>query len=686
VRREARGASREARREARGGKRLRAERAAKDPSTEKRGGEKRWTAVLYALAIVGLTIAVYAPVRHFELVNWDDPNYISENPVVLGGLSWSRVRWAFTTTHAPYWHPMTWISLLTDVSLYGRDAGGYHVTSLIIHVCTSVLLFLLLRRMTRATGRSAFVAAIFAIHPLHVESVAWIAERKDVLSTLFWALTIWAYVAYAAKPDWRRYLGVVALYGLALMSKPMVVTLPVVLLLLDWWPLRRFAGPDHFRQGYTPPSIDAAVGPVFRPAGAGRLVLEKLPLFAMAAAETVATMIVQRRVGAVAGLQALPLGARVANGTVSYVVYIWKTIWPTHLAAFYPFHAYPVWMLAAAAAALAAATAGAFAVRDRAPFVFVGWLWYLVTLAPVIGLTQAGEQARADRFMYVPMIGLLIAAAWLTAQVSGLRRLRAHGSWIAVALVIGYAVPARAQVETWADGPTLWRHAMAVVPGNYIAYQDLGEALRDRGQLDEALANIRQAFAYVPPNSPGLIAMLHNDAGLVLARQDKTDDAAKEFGDAVRLSPNFAEAHNNLGDALATEGRLADAAEHFQIAADLKPDFVEAQVGLGSTLLKQGRAAEAIPHYKAALALNSELAEAHDGLGAALAMLGKGDEAMPEYNEALRLRPDLPTAHLNIAVLLIQRGQIEDARRHLLTALSIDPGYEPARQLLAKLR
>lgn len=617
--------------------------------------------LVLAVAIAALTIAVYAPVRHFELVNWDDPNYITDNPVVLGGLSWSSVRWAFTTTHSPYWHPLTWLSLLTDVSLYGQDAGGYHVTSLIIHLCTSLLLFLLLRRMTRATRLSAFVAAMFAVHPLHVESVAWIAERKDVLSTLCWALTIWAYLAYVARPDWRRYLGVVALYALALMSKPMVVTLPALLLLLDWWPLRRSAT-------------------------ATRLVLEKLPLFAMAAAEGVATMIVQRRVGAVAGLEALPIGARAANATVSYVVYVWKTIWPAHLAAFYPFHAYPAWTIALAAAALAAATAGAFAVRHRAPYVFVGWFWYLIALTPVIGLTQAGEQARADRFMYVPMIGLLIAATWFLARVSWLERLRAYGSWIAVLLVIAYAVPARAQVETWADGPTLWRHAAAVVPCNYIAYQDLGEALRDRGQLDAALANIRQAFACVPPRSPGLVAMLRNDAGLVLARQDQAPAAVKEFAEAVRLSPNFAEAHNNLGDALATEDRLDEARQQFQLAVQLKPDFVEAQVGLGSTLIKAGRAVDAVPHYKAALALNPNLAEGHDGLGAALAMLGRTDEAMAEYNEALRLRPDLPTAHLNIAVLLIRSGRIDAARQHLLTALSIDPNYEPARQLLARLR
>lgn len=623
-----------------------------------------WTTILLALGIAVVTIAVYAPVRTFALVNWDDPTYIIDNPMVLGGLTWQGARWAFTTTHSPYWHPLTWLSLLADVSIFHQNAGGYHVTNLLIHVCTSVLVFLLLRRMTGMVGPSAFVAAIFAVHPLHVESVAWVAERKDVLSTLLWTLTIWTYVSYTIRRGLGGYAGMLVLYGLALMSKPMVVTLPSVLLLLDWWPLGRF-----------------------REVSTSRLVLEKVPLLAMAATVSVVTIIVQRRVGAVAGLDALPMDARIANATVSYLVYIWKTIWPAGLAAFYPFRAYPRWEVAAAAMALVAATVTAVAVRTRAPYVLVGWLWYVVTLAPVIGLTQTGEQARADRFMYVPMIGLLLvvgwtARSWLIAHPTAPRRVAVF----ACALVLVSAVAARAQVNTWSDSVTLWQHAIAVVPGNYVAYQNLGEALRDRGRLDEALTSARQAFAYMPPNSPGLVAMLHNDVGLVLARQGNTADAAKDFAAAVRLTPHFAEAHINLGDALAAEGRLAEAAAHFQLAAELKPDAIEAQVGLGGTLLKEGRPADAVPHYQAALAQNPQLAEAHDGLGAALAMLGNDQRAMAEYDIALRLRPDLPAVHLNIAVMLIRLGRIEEARRQLLAALSIDPRFEQARRLLATIR
>jgi tetratricopeptide (TPR) repeat protein len=618
--------------------------------------------VIISLALAALTAIVYAPVRTFELVNWDDPSYVTDNPIVRGGLTWSSALWAVTTTHSPYWHPMTWLSLLLDVSLFGGDAGAYHVTSAAIHVATTLVLFLLLRRMTGAAGPSAFVAAIFAVHPLHVESVAWIAERKDVLSTFFWVLTIWAYVSYTRAPSAGRYLVVVAWYALALMSKPMVMTLPVVLLLLDWWPLGRFGGPK---------------GLPF-----GGLFIEKIPLFAMAIATALATAIVQRRVGAVAGLEALPLGARIENAIVSCGVYIWKTVWPANLAAFYPLHAYPLWVVLLAAAALVAITAAAIRVRRRLPHVAVGWLWFLVTVAPVIGLTQAGEQARADRFMYVPMIGLLLIVAF-SRWPARLANARLAGAFV---LIAASAVASRAQVLTWADSETLWRHAIEVVPRNYLAYQNLGEALRDRNRLDEALTNLRLALEDAPPNSPGLEAMIHNDLGLVLSRKGQTGEAAREFDEAVRLDPVFAEAQLNLANALAAEGRLTDAEPHYAAAIALKPDLVEPQVGLGGVLLEQRRPAEAIPHFETALRLDPAVPQAHNGLGAAYAMQGREADALREYDEALRLDPSLVTAHFNAAVLMLKQGRTDEARRHLDAALQIDPGYAPATQLRARLQ
>jgi tetratricopeptide (TPR) repeat protein len=336
-----------------------------------------------------------------------------------------------------------------------------------------------------------------------------------------------------------------------------------------------------------------------------------------------------------------------------------------------------------AAAALATATAVAIRVRQRYPHVFVGWLWYLITVAPVIGLMQAGEQAMADRFMYVPMIGLLMIVAW-TAQ--GLW-LRAQGLWLmGSCLVVVFAVTARAQAVHWADSLTLWQHAARVVPDNYIAYENMGQALRERGQLEDALESYKKALTVVPSHSPALEAMIRNDLGLVLTRQGKSAEALPQFDAAIRLNPAFAEAQINLGNALAADGRYTDAAGHYATALSTKPNLTEGRVGLGGVLLKEGRAEEAGAQYSAALGLDPNLAQAHNGMGAALAMKGQDASAMSEYREALRLKPDLVTVHLNIAALLIKEGRIEEARGHLETALSIDPGYEPARQLLGRLR
>jgi tetratricopeptide (TPR) repeat protein len=616
--------------------------------------------VLIAAGLVLLNVFVYASVRHFQLVNWDDPTYVTENPTVLGGLSWSSAWWALTTGHSPYWQPITWLSHLLDVTLFGTDAGAYHVTNLVLHIANTLLVFEAFRRMTADIGPSAFVAAIFAVHPLHVESVAWIAERKDVLSTFFWVLSILAYAAYVRRPAWPRYVVLLVLYALALMSKPMVATLPVVLLLLDIWPLRR-AGPGTW----------------------SRAIAEKAPLLALALATSAATVIIQYRVGAMAGLDALPWHLRAANATIGYVAYLWKTIWPTHLAAFYPLFAISPARVAAAAAALVAVTAAVVALRARYPYLLVGWLWYILTVAPVIGLLQAGEQGMADRFMYVPMIGILIMVAWGVRDLAeGLRK----SSWLmaaaAAAVVIACAVTARAQAAHWEDSVTLWRHATRVTPDSYIAHENLGQALRELGQLDEATASYDRALVHAPGGSPGYVAVIQNSLGMVLTRAGKPDEALGHFATAARLNPGFAEAQSNLGNALAATGRLPEAIDHYREAVRLKPDYTEPRVGLGSALLSQGLAADAIPHYREALRLDPELAQAHNGLGAALSMQGHDEDAMAEYTEALRLKPDLPTAHLNVALLLMKKGDVAHARRHLEEALTIDPGYAPARRAL----
>ena len=608
-----------------------------------------------------LNLFVYGSVGNFELVNWDDPTYITENPTVLRGLSWSTAWWALTTGHSPYWHPLTWLSHLLDVTLFGSNAGPYHIVNAVLHTGNSLLLFELLRRTTNAVGQSAFVAAVFAAHPLHVESVAWVTERKDVLSTLFLLLTMLAYVGYARSPSVRRYALVMVLFALALMSKPMVVTLPVVLLLLDIWPLRR--------------------------ADARALIVEKLPLFALALATSATTVIIQYRVGAMAGLDALPWTTRLANASIGYIAYVWKTIWPWPLAAFYPLFDISTARVIGGLGAIALLSIAAFRIRLNHPYVWVGWLWYLVTITPVIGFLQAGEQGMADRFMYVPMIGLLIAGAWGAQPM--LERLGITRSWGlragALAIVTVCAIAARAQAAHWENSEALWSHATRVTPGSYIAHENLGQALREAGRLEEARASYERALAVAPPRSPAYAAVINNSLGLVLTRQGKTDEARDRFAAAVQRDPSFAEARTNLGNALAAEGRAETAMEHFREAIRLKPDYVEPRIGLGASLLRSGRAAEAAIQYREAIALNPALAQAHNGLGGALATLGQDDEAMREYRETLRLDPELPTAHHNIALLFMKKGDAAQAQRHLETALTIDPDYEPARRALAAL-
>jgi len=621
-----------------------------------------------ALALTALNLVVYLQARTFGFVNWDDPSYITENPNVAAGLTWHSAWWALTTGYSPYWHPLTWLSHLLDIELFGMAAGGHHLTSVAIHTITTVLLFLLFRRMTRDTWPSALLAALFAVHPLHVESVVWIAERKDVLSTLCWVLAVWAYVVYTRDPGWRRYLGVVALFGLALMAKPMVVTLPAVLLLIDIWPLGRLR-------------LSAPAGP-WR-----RLLLEKVPLLALALVTSVATITVQHRIGAMARFDALPWHLRASNAIVGYVEYLAKACWPVNLAAFYPYHSYAMWQVAGAAGLLAALTGAAVWQRNRRPYLLVGWLWFLVTLAPVIGLLQAGEQRIADRFMYVPLLGLLIAAIWgardAAAPLTAVRRRMLFATGLV--LVAGAAAVATGQASHWADSVTLWQHAARVTPDSYIAFENLGQALRERGELDASAARYQQALTLAPAGSPAYQAVIHNSIGLVLIRQGRQDAAAIEYAEAARLNPNFAEAQSNLGNTLAASGHFAEAVGHYQAAVRLKGDFTEALVGLGSALLQEQRAEEAAAAYGEALRADPRLAQAHNGLGAALAIQGQDARALAEYVEALRLKPDLPTAHLNIAVLLIKEGRFAEARAHLQTALSIDPRYEPARTLLERL-
>jgi protein O-mannosyl-transferase len=573
-------------------------------------------AVWFAIALVILNVLVFSAVRHHEFINIDDAAYIKDNPHVTGGLTWANVSWAWTTGTNANWHPLTWMSHMLDVQLFGVDAGPQHVVNLIFHVATTLILFLLLCRLTGALGRSAFVAALFAAHPLHVESVAWVAERKDVLSALFWVLTFWGYAAYVRRPDWRRYLLVVLLFALGLTAKPMLVTLPFTLLLLDVWPLRRIKG--------------------FQGPGWWRLVVEKLPLFLMSAASGVVTFIVQQRSGAVAQLDAFSPSLRVENALVSYVAYLGKMIWPARLAIFYS-HAksIPFWATAGAIMVLAILSIGAGLAARRHPYIAFGWLWYLGTLLPVIGLIQVGTQAMADRYTYMPLLGIFIIIAWgVPDLVSRWPARRVLLPAAAAAVVLLCALTARAQTGYWRTNYDLWRHTLDVTRDNYVAEDVFGSLLVELKRPDEALAHF-EASVRINPEYPDS----RNNLGLQYMNRGKFEAAIEQFTLALQRRPDFADAHNNLGFALMSTKKTDDAILQYREALRLNPDFADAHNNLGFALAVAQRVPEAIPHFREAVRLRPDSEVVHMYLGLALAGTGKYDEAAVQFREVLRINP-----------------------------------------------
>jgi protein O-mannosyl-transferase len=579
-----------------------------------------WWTLGIVVALVATTVLVYAPVRHFDFVEIDDPVYVRENPHIASGLTWEGVTWAFTSTHAAYWLPLTWVSYMADVDAYGGvNAGGHHVTNLAFHVANTLLLFGLLRRTTGALGRSAFVAALFAVHPLHVESVAWVTERKDVLSTLFWMLTMWAYVWYVRQPGWRRYVVMMACLALGLMAKPMLVTLPFALLLLDVWPLNRVS--------------PGAAWPAWKP-----LVIEKLPLVVVTIAAGIVTLLAQQAGGAAPTLEGLPMGLRVQNAAVSYVSYIAKMFWPSDLAVFYPYpSSISPWAVVGAVALLAAVTGVVIRLRTRAPYLVVGWFWYLGTMLPVIGFVQVGLQSMADRFTYVPLIGLFVMIAWgATALAGSTRPWRVGLAAVAVMVIGAGSVQARRQLAYWHDSVPLWTHAVEGALGldNYHAHAALGRILKDQGRLNEALAHCQEAVRLRPASADA-----QHNVGLVLVKLGRFDEAEEYFAAAVRARPDMAEARSSLGQVRSWQGRTGEAIAEYSEAVRLKPELVEVRNNLGTLLAQQGRLDEAVVQFRAAVQGSPEFDTARANLGLALAKLGRLDEALREFRAILVRNP-----------------------------------------------
>jgi tetratricopeptide (TPR) repeat protein len=624
-----------------------------------------------ALALVIATVVVYLPVRHNEFVEFDDNKFVTENPNIRDGLTWRSIRWTLTAgltqdeRNADYWRPLSFLSHALDIELFELRPAGHHLMNVGIHAAAAVALFLVLQSMTNAFWRCALVAALFALHPLRVESVAWVTERKDVLSGLFFMLTLGAYVGYVRHPfSWARYLAVALLFALGLMSKSMVATLPFVLLLLDYWPLGRTR--------WAEPVVGGKVT-----APLSRLLVEKLPLFALAAASGLVTL--RGRAGAepdaISFLAKMPLAMRIGNALLSYGCYIGKVFWPIRLAVFYPL--YPglsTAVVIGAGVALAGVTAAVIWGARRGPWLVTGWFWYLGMLVPVIGLLQRGGESMADRFTYLPSIGLLIMLCWSVPARALERRIwKATAGVVAAVVVAVCAALSMVQVGYWKDTETLFRHALDVTRDNWLAHYNLGVALSQAGRFEEAIGHYEQTLRLTPDD-----AAAHNNLGACLSGQGKVPEAIAHFERALRIKPDYAEAHCNLANVLQQTGKFEEAIAHYEQALQSKPDYAEAHCALGIALEHAGRVQDAVGHYEQALRLKPDYAEAHYNLGVASARLGRLPEAVGHWEQALRSKPDYAEAHYNLGVVLGRLGRLTEAVGHWEQALRSKPDYAEA--------
>jgi tetratricopeptide (TPR) repeat protein len=640
-----------------------------------------------ALTLAALTFLVYSRTltSGCQFLNVDDPEYVTANPHVRAGLSLDGFVWAWTAFHAYNWHPLTWLSLQLDHQLFGLSSIGFHFTNVLLHAANAVLLFWLLLRMTGATWPAAFVAALFALHPTHVESVAWVTERKDTLSTLFWLLTMLAYVRYAERPGVTRYLLVLLVFALGLAAKPMLVTLPFVLLLMDYWPLRRWPT-----------------------GGLWRLLLEKLPLILLVAATIPLT--VRAQGVAVRTFEQIPLLVRIQNALVSYVKYLYMNAVPVNLAIFYPhpFDTIPLWQPLAAALFLLLITALVLRYAKRLPYLPVGWFWYVGTLVPVIGLMQVGLHELADRYLYVPSIGFFLLVVWGGAELA--RRRPAPALAAAGLLLAVFAGLTIAQVEHWRNSEALWRHALAVTRDNATAHDYLGQALLRQGKLDEAEHHFRQSLRIRDVSSA-----THGNLAILLAEKGELDEAARHFVQSLRVNPDSALAYTGLAGVRIRQDRLDDARKLLQHALSLEPRLLDARRGLGKLAEAEGDLAEAETQYRTAVAdwpgasqprldlahvlrrrgkheqalsfleqlvqTERDSPAVHDHLGQTLEALRRLPEAIEHYDRAVDGEPGNLLYRVNLAHALSLSGQVQAAKEQLDVAASIAPGWpEQARK------
>ncbi len=657
--------------------------------------------VLICALLVIAIIVVYWQVINFDFVSFDDPFYVKDNSVVGNGITLHGIRWAFTTTYFANWHPLTWISHMLDVQFFGMTPGFHHFTNVLIHALNTILLFIIFHKMTGAVWRSAAVAALFALHPLHIESVAWISERKDVLSTFFWMLTMMGYLWYINHRNIRRYLVVVTFYILGLMSKPMLVTLPFVLLLLDFWPLHRL---DLIQTGDNDNNDVKVMGE-----SSGRwsrlpsLILEKIPLIILVTISCGITIYAQW--GAVGSFEALPIGTRIANAIISYVAYLWKMLWPLNLAAFYPYPGFfnPPKVVLCAIFLLIISALVIYNAR-KSPYLLVGWLWYIGTLLPVIGIVQVGSQSMADRYTYIPLIGIFLSLVWgLWELFCRLRYGKITLVVVFVSALIFFTVITQIQVGFWKNSETLYRHALEVTENNCVAHNGLGLVLSDKGDIEGAISEYNKAMlmnpmfyqalfnlgrAYKEEREPimaieyyleGLqinpnLPSDHNDLGDLFVMTGQTDEAIKQYGESLRLDPYQPVVYNNLGNTYIHKADLKKAADCFKAAILINPDYVEAHRSLDNVQIAQSKIEGSISMLKQELeaqprnqALYEQLADLHR-------QLGELDEATFLYQKALSIKPDYTKALYGLALIYSTRQEYAKALDMLQGIRQFQPG------------
>jgi len=615
--------------------------------------KKKHIRLIYpALAIV--TLVVFGQVCQNDFVGYDDPYYVTNNPHVKYGISPDSVVWAFTTTLSANWYPLTWLSHMLDCQLFGLKPLWHHLTSIILHTANTLLLFWILKRTTGKIWASAFVAAAFAVHPLRVESVAWIAERKDVLSGLFWMLTIASYIRYTEHPGIGRYLLIILAFGLGLMAKPMLVTLPFVLILLDYWPLGRLQwGHRCGHQGQP----------------ARRLIAEKIPLFILSAASSIAAYVIQQSAGAMELGKSYPLNIRISNAAVSYIAYIGKLIYPSRLAVLYPYPAdsLPLWQPIVSFLMLIFISAGVIYTARR--YLIMGWFWYIGTLVPVIGLVQIGNQMMADRYTYLPSIGIFIMVAWGAAELLAKWRFREIVLGICAGITLAaLSICTLRQIRYWKNSSALYERAISVTENNYIMHCNYGVSLSREGRDDEALNHFSKSLQINPQYH-----YIYYCIGTVFLKQDKFTEAVEYFNKAIRLRPNYYKAYFDLGTAFSKQGRTDLAIENWKKALSLKPENQYASYNIGVAMTEQGRYEEAIHYLNAAVRISPDWAEAYYKLGRAFYLQGNRESAVEQCAKALQIKPDYTTARITLAHTLVEMDRIGPAIEHYYTALKFEP-------------